>query len=99
MDYLNIITTVLEAARQLPERTGVDGFYLILGGLVSGLIGTSILITLLVWLRYLVGVFLVVIIIMGFNHWRRQVCVDGEESDMRNEAGKKEALWAKGWSD
>ncbi len=91
MDYMNIIITVLKAARQLPERMGVDGFYLILGGLVFGLIGTSILITLLVWLRYLVGVFLVVIIIMGFNHWRHQVCVDGEESGMRNEGGKKEA--------
>lgn len=84
MECLNIIINLLEAARQLPERTGVDSFYLLLGGLVLVLIGASILITLLVWLRYVAGGVLIIVTITGFTHWRRQVCVNEERSGIRN---------------
>lgn len=81
MDCLNIIINLLEAARQLPEQTGVDSLYLALTGLLLVLIGASILITLLVWLRYLAGGVLVVVTIMGFNDWRRRVHLVEKESD------------------
>ena len=79
MDSLTTIITILQAARQLPEHTGVDSFYLVLGGLILLLIGGSALITLLVWLRYSVVGVLVVVTVMGINDWRHRLREEGDE--------------------
>lgn len=84
MECLNVIITLLEAARRLPEQTGVNSFYLVLGGLVVGLIGSSVLITLLIWVRYLTGGLLVAVTIMGFNHRRRRLQLVREERNAGN---------------
>lgn len=89
MDIFHTLFTILEEARQLPELTGIDSFDLAVGSLLLGLVGTSILITLLVWLRYLAGGVLVVVTVMGFNSWRYGGEVDGEQSDGRNHVGEE----------
>ena len=78
MDHLNVIVPLLEAARHLPERIGVDSFYLCLGGLLLVLIGASMLITFLVWLRYLASGALIIVAVMGFNPLRRRLHLLGE---------------------
>lgn len=89
MDIFNTLFTILEEARQLPQLTGIDSFYLAVGSLLLGLVGTRILITLLVWLRYLAGGVLVVVTMVGFNNWRYGGEVDGEQSDSRNHIGEE----------
>lgn len=89
MDIFHTLFAILEEARQLPELTGIDSFYLAVGSLLLGLVGTSILITLLVWMRYLAGGVLVVVTVMGFKNWRYGGEVDGEQSDSRNDIGEE----------
>lgn len=76
MDLSNLLTS-FQAARLQAQQTGIDSTYLLLGGLLIALITASVLITLLVWLRYLAAAALIITTAMNLLRWRKHH--DGSE--------------------
>lgn len=70
MDRL-LLRQLSKAARDLAQKNGLDTSFIVIIALVGALFLISVLITLLVWLRYLVAVGLITTSTVTAVRWRR----------------------------
>ncbi len=76
-----LILRLLKTAKSLAQRTGLDPSSILMIALAGALVLLSVLITLLVWLRYLVGLGLVAVPIAGVLRWKRSAVADEGAGD------------------
>ena len=89
-----LILRLLKTAKSLAQRTGLDPSSILMIALTGALVLLSVLITLLVWLRYLVGLGLVAVPIAGVLRRKRSAVADEGAGDAISErrAGGVEGL-------
>lgn len=67
-----LLAQLFKKAKNLAKRSDLDANLLLITGLVGSLVLISVIITLLVWLRYLVAVGLVTASVAAGIRWRRE---------------------------
>jgi hypothetical protein len=88
-----LIFRLFKTAKSLAQRTDLDPSTILMIALTGALVLLSVLITLLVWLRYLVGLGLVAVPILGVLRWKRSAVADEGAGDAISErAGGVEGL-------
>lgn len=70
MDQI-LIAHLFKRARHLAKQSGLDTNLVLIIGLIGSLILISVIITFLIWLRYLVGVGLITTSVVAGIRWRR----------------------------